>query len=27
VGVLYQRQYAFEWLLGVQSWDDIQCDA
>jgi len=25
--VLYQREYAFEWLLGVESWDDVQCDA
>lgn len=27
VSVLYQRQYAFEWLHGIQAWDDVQCDA
>ena len=27
VTVLYQRQYAFEWLLGVEAWDDVQCDS
>lgn len=26
-GVLFQRQYAFEWLLGVEPWDDVQCDS
>jgi hypothetical protein len=25
--VLYQRQYAFEWLYGIEAWDDVQCDA
>jgi hypothetical protein len=25
--VLYQRQYAFEWLHGIEEWDDVQCDA
>ncbi len=25
--VLYQRQYAFEWLHGIEAWDDVQCDA
>ena len=25
--VLYRRQYAFEWLLGVEAWDDVQCDS
>ena len=25
--VLYQRQYAFEWLRGIVSWDDVRCDA
>ncbi len=23
---LYQREYVFEWLLGTEDWDDIQCD-
>jgi Domain of unknown function (DUF4272) len=23
---LYQREYVFEWLLGAEDWDDIQCD-
>jgi hypothetical protein len=27
VSVLYQRQYAFEWLHGINAWDDVQCDA
>ena len=27
VNVLYQRQYAFEWLHGIEAWDDVQCDA
>ncbi|VTS07570.1 DUF4272 domain-containing protein [Tuwongella immobilis] len=27
VSVLYQRQYAFEWLHGIEAWDDVQCDA
>jgi hypothetical protein len=25
--VLYERRYAFEWLDGVQEWDDVTCDA
>lgn len=25
--VLYQREYAFEWLQGIEAWDDVQCDA
>jgi hypothetical protein len=25
--VLYQREYAFEWLHGSEAWDDVQCDA
>jgi hypothetical protein len=25
--VLYQRRYAFEWLDGMQDWDDVTCDA
>jgi hypothetical protein len=25
--VLYERRYAFEWLDGVQEWDDVACDA
>ena len=25
--VLYQREYAFEWLLGIESWDEVLCDA
>jgi hypothetical protein len=25
--VLYERQYAFEWLHGIEAWDDVQCDA
>jgi hypothetical protein len=24
--VLYQREYAFEWLHGIEPWDDVQCD-
>jgi hypothetical protein len=27
VGVLYQREHAFEWLRGPEPWDDVQCDA
>jgi hypothetical protein len=27
VCVLYQREYAFEWLHGIEAWDDVQCDA
>jgi hypothetical protein len=27
LGVLYQRQCAFEWLHGIEAWDDVQCDA
>lgn len=27
VNVLHQRQYAFEWLHGIEAWDDVQCDA
>jgi hypothetical protein len=26
-GVLYERRYAFEWLDGMQAWDDVTCDA
>lgn len=26
VDVLYQREYAFEWLGGIETWDDVQCD-
>jgi Domain of unknown function (DUF4272) len=26
VDVLYQRQYAFEWLNGSAEWDDVRCD-
>jgi hypothetical protein len=25
--VLYERRYAFEWLAGVQEWDEVSCDA
>ncbi|HKB03794.1 MAG TPA: DUF4272 domain-containing protein [Gemmataceae bacterium] len=25
--VLYERRYAFEWLDGIQEWDDVRCDA
>jgi hypothetical protein len=25
--VLYERQYAFGWLHGIEPWDDVQCDA
>ena len=25
--VLYERQYAFEWLHGIEAWDKVQCDA
>jgi hypothetical protein len=27
ISVLYERQYAFEWLHGIEAWDDVQCDA
>ena len=27
INVLHQRQYAFEWLHGIEAWDDVQCDA
>ena len=27
VEVLYQREYAFEWLQGIEAWDDVICDA
>jgi hypothetical protein len=26
-GVLYERRYAFEWLDGMQDWDEVTCDA
>jgi hypothetical protein len=25
-GVLHERRYAFEWLDGMQEWDDVSCD-
>ena len=25
--VLYERRYVFEWLDGMQDWDDVTCDA
>ncbi len=25
--VLYERRYAFEWLDGMQDWDQVTCDA
>jgi hypothetical protein len=25
--VLYQRQYAFKWLHGIETWDNVHCDA
>src|SRR5262249_19867551 len=25
--VLYERRYAFEWLDGMQEWDEVTCDA
>lgn len=25
--VLYERRYAFEWLDGMQAWDEVTCDA
>jgi Domain of unknown function (DUF4272) len=25
--VLYQRRYAFEWLDGIEAWDDVRCDS
>lgn len=25
--VLYERQYAFGWLHGIEEWDDVRCDA
>ena len=27
ITVLYERRYAFEWLDGIQEWDDVTCDA
>ena len=27
LGVLFERRYAFEWLAGMQEWDDVTCDA
>lgn len=27
LNVLYERQYAFTWLHGIEAWDDVQCDA
>ena len=27
LSVLYQREYAFEWLQGIEAWDDVECDA
>ena len=27
VSVLFQRQYAFGWLHGIEAWDDVECDA
>jgi hypothetical protein len=25
--VMYERRYAFEWLDGMQAWDEVTCDA
>lgn len=25
--VLYERRYAFEWLDGMEAWDEVTCDA
>jgi hypothetical protein len=25
--VLYERRYAFEWLDGLEDWDEVTCDA
>jgi hypothetical protein len=25
--VLYERRYAFEWLDGLEDWDDVTCDS
>lgn len=25
--VLYERRYAFEWMHGLDAWDDVQCNA
>jgi hypothetical protein len=25
--VLYERRYAFEWLDGMQAWDELTCDS
>ncbi len=25
--VLYERRYAFEWLDGLQNWDEVTCDS
>ncbi len=27
VSVLYERRYAFQWLQGIEAWDDVKCDA
>jgi hypothetical protein len=27
IDVLHQRQYALEWLHGIEEWDDVRCDA
>jgi hypothetical protein len=27
VSVLYERQYAFNWLHGIEAWGDVQCDS
>ena len=26
LSVLYERRYAFEWLDGMEAWDDVTCD-
>jgi hypothetical protein len=25
--VLFQREYVFEWMFGVEAWDDVSCDS
>ena len=27
MAVLYERRYAFEWLDGMEDWDEVTCDA
>ncbi len=27
LGILCERRYAFEWMDGIQEWDEVSCDA